>query len=137
MNRASLSAAIAVLLCGSLLLAQQPQTPPPGTQAATNTPAYAPNPHRQAVRLTRELNLTPDQASKVEPILAGRDQQIAALRGNTALAPADLQRQMRAIAQSTRQQLSTVLTRDQMQQLKSIQQSHRNKGQAASQAPTA
>jgi hypothetical protein len=47
-----------------------------------------------------------------------------------------MKKQMRAIQKSTRDQLNAVLTPDQMQQFKSIQQAHRNKGQAAS-APAA
>jgi len=125
MNRATVPAALAVILSGSLLFAQQPQAQPQQDQPQAAAPAHAPNPHRQAMRLTRELNLTPDQAAKLEPIFASRDQQVAQLRSNTALAPADMHKQMRAIQRSTRSQLSTVLTPDQMQQLKSIQQSHR------------
>jgi periplasmic protein CpxP/Spy len=135
MNRTVVPAAIALILSGSLLFAQQPQPQPPADQAATAAPAHAPNPHRQTMRLAKQLSLTPDQTSKLEPILASRDQQIAALRANTALAPADLHKQMHAIVQSTRQQMSSVLTPDQMQQLKSIQQSHRSKGQQAAPAP--
>jgi protein CpxP len=82
------------------------------------------------MKLAKELNLTPDQRAKVEPILASRDQQLAALRTNNSLAPADFHKQMRAIQQSTHQQLNSVLTPDQMQQFRSIQQAHRNRGQA-------
>jgi Spy/CpxP family protein refolding chaperone len=137
MNRTTLIAALAFTLSGSLTFAQQPQPQPSSAQATTAAPVHAPNPHRQAIRLSRELSLTPDQAAKLEPILAARDRQVAALRSNTALAPADLHKQMRAIAQATRQQFNSVLTPDQLQQLKSIQQSRRNKGQPNSPAPTA
>ena len=137
MNRTAFPAALALILSGSLLFAQQPQPQPPADQAATAAPAQAHNPHRQTMRLAKQLTLTPDQTSKLEPILASRDQQIAALRSNTALAPADLHKQMRAIVQSTRQQMSSILTPDQMQQLKSIQQSHRAKGQSTAPAPVA
>ncbi len=93
-------------------------------------PAHAANPHKQAMRLAKELNLTPDQTAKVEPILADRDQKIAALRANTAIGPMVAQAQMRAIQKSTREQLSGVLTPAQMQQMKALQQSRGGKGQA-------
>ena len=137
MNRTSLSAALALIFSGSLLFAQQPQPQPPEAQAATAAPARAPSPRRQTMKLAKDLNLTPDQASKLEPILANRDQQIAALRSNAALAPADVRKQMRAIRQSTQQQLNSVLTPDQMQQFRSIQHTHREKGQPSTPAPAA
>jgi len=137
MNRTAFPAALALILSGSLIFAQQPQPQPPADQAANAAPAHAPNPHRQTMRIAKQLSLTQDQTSKLEPILASRDQQIAALRANPALAPADLHKQMRAIVQSTHQQMSSVLTPDQMQQLRSIQQSHRSKSPQAAPAPAA
>ncbi len=135
MNRTALPVALALILSGSLAFAQQAQPQPQESQPAAV--AHAPNPHRQTVRLAKELNLTPDQRAKVEPILASRDQQFAALRTNNSLAPTDLHKQMRAIQQSTRQQLNSVLTPDQMQQFKSIQQARRNRSQAPTPAPAA
>jgi Spy/CpxP family protein refolding chaperone len=135
MNRTALPVALALILSGSLAFAQQAQPQPQESQPATV--AHVPNPHRQTMRLAKELNLTPDQRAKVEPILASRDQQISALKTNSSIAPADFHKQMRTIQQSTREQLNSVLTPDQMQQFKSIQQSHRNKGQAAAPAPAA
>ena len=131
MNRTALPVALALVLSGSLTFAQQPQPQAPDAQSTTAAPAHTPNPHLQTMRLAKELNLTPDQTSKVEPILASRDQQIAALRTNNSIAPADLRKQMHAIQQSTRDQLNAVLTPDQIQQFKSIQHEHHNKGQAA------
>jgi Spy/CpxP family protein refolding chaperone len=87
------------------------------------------------VKLAKELNLTPDQTAKVEPILASRDQQIASLRSNSSLAPTDLRKQMHAIQRSTREQLNSVLTPDQIQQFKAIQQARRAKGQPVTPAP--
>jgi Spy/CpxP family protein refolding chaperone len=137
MNRSALPAALALVLAASFACAQQPQPAPDAASAPAAAPAHAPNPHRQAARLAKELNLTPDQRAKVEPILANRDLRIAALKANTAIAPADLKKQMHHIQKSTREQLNSVLTPDQAQQLQSIQQAHRAKGQAPTPAPAA
>ena len=140
MTRSTLHTALALILtgtlaAGSLALAQSVQsTTPP----AATAPAHTPNPHQQALRISRELNLTADQTAKLEPILADRDQKLAALRSNSSLAPADARKQMRAIRQNTQSQLSTVLTPGQIQQFRTIQRSHAHRGQAQpAAAPTA
>jgi periplasmic protein CpxP/Spy len=126
MNRKALAFMLAGTLAASPLAFAQ-QSAPPAARTA--------DPHRQAARLSKELNLTPDQASKVEPILADRDQKVAALRANTTMAPADAQQQMRAIQKGAQQQLSTILTPQQFEQLKSIERSHAGQGHAQSPAP--
>ncbi len=139
MTRSTLHTALALILTGTLAgclaLAQSVQsTAPPAATARAHTP----NPHRQTLRLSKELNLTADQTAKLEPILADRDQKLAALRSNSSLAPADARKQMRAIRQNTQSQLSEVLTPDQIQQFRTIQHAHARRGQAQpATAPTA
>ncbi len=90
---------------------------------------HHPNPQRQADMLSRKLNLTPDQTSKIEPILASRDQQMEALRSNEQLAPADRHAQMKTINQQVEQQMSGILSPDQMAQLKAMRHSGHHHGQ--------
>ena len=133
----------ATLAAGPLAFAQAPQQPVPDAQSSTPqqapnaAPARTPDPHRRAMRIAKQLNLTPDQTSKLEPILADRDQKIAALRADTSIAPSDAKKQMHAIQQSTRSQLSRVLTPDQLNQLKSMQRAHAHQGQGQDQPTTA
>ena len=133
MKRTILPAALTLVLAGSVAFAQQTQTPPaPDAQQSTAAPEHHhrhPSPERETARLTKQLNLTTDQAAKVEPILADRDQKLEALWSNTALAPQDKHQQMRAIHESTQQQLDAVLTPDQVQQLKALRHQHRGNGQ--------
>ena len=102
----------------------QQTTPAPDTQGAPVTGGeghrHAPNPHQQAMHLSRQLNLTPDQTAKIEPILASRDQQMQALRQNTQLTEGDRHQQMRAINEQSEQGMSGILTPDQMTQLKAM-----------------
>jgi periplasmic protein CpxP/Spy len=131
MKRTILPAALALVLAGSVAFGQQ-TTPAPDAQQPADAPAHhhhKPNPERETARLTKQLNLTSDQAAKVQPILADRDQKLEALWSNTALAPQDKHQQMRAIHESTKQQLDAVLTPDQVQQLKSMRHGHRGNGQ--------
>jgi Spy/CpxP family protein refolding chaperone len=126
MNRTILSTAIALALTGSLALAQAPQQTPDSPQSGAPHQWHhrQPSPEHEAARISRVLNLTPDQTAKLEPIFADRDQKLAALWQNQDLAPQDRHQQMRAIQQSTREQLSTVLTPDQLQQLKTLRHEH-------------
>jgi periplasmic protein CpxP/Spy len=121
MNRILLSASLAVLLSSGLAVAQQQEaTPAPSAKAHH----HAHNPQREAARLSKRLNLSSDQTAKLEPILADRDQKIAALNNNTTISPVIMKQQMRAIHQQTRQQLATVLTPEQLQQMKSRHHGH-------------
>jgi protein CpxP len=124
MNRFLLSTSLAALtLSGTLAFAQQPDStaaPAPTVKANHHTH----NPQREAARLSKKFNLSSDQTAKLEPILADRDQKIAALKSDTTITPMIAQKQMQAIHQQTRQQLAAILTPDQFQQLKSRHHGH-------------
>jgi len=118
MKRTASLATLALLLSGGIALAQQPAAP----DATTPPPHehHAPNPQHEAKHLAKVLNLTPDQTAKLEPILADRDQKLAAIRSNGQLSQQDARQQMKALHESTEQQLQTVLTPAQIQQMKSM-----------------
>lgn len=126
MNRLLLSTSLALALSSTLVFAQQPDAAP----ATTTKAHHAHNPKREAAKLSKKLNLSPDQTAKLEPILADRDQKITALTNDSTISPVVMKQQMKAIHQQTRQQLATVLTPDQLQQIKS----HRH-GQGAPAQP--
>lgn len=115
MNRFILSTSLALALSGSLVFAQQQDTTP----IATKRHAHTHNPQREAEKLSKKLNLSSDQTAKLEPIFADRDQKIAALNNDSTISPLVMKQQRKAIHQQTRQQLTAVLTPDQLQQLKS------------------
>jgi protein CpxP len=126
MNRLLLSTSLALALSGSLAFAQQQDAPP----APTAKHHHAPNPQREAAKISKKLNLSSDQTAKLEPILADRANKIAALKNDTTISSVVMKQQMRAIREQTRQQLATVLTPDQMQQLHSM---HHGKGRGQQQ----
>ena len=122
--------ALSVLTAGlGIAGAQQAQPAPDSNTPAQTAPDgprhHAPNPHRQAEHLAKQLNLTPDQTAKLEPILAQRDQQMQALHANTALSPDDRHQQMRSIMEQTQQGMAGVLTPDQLSQLKTMHHEQR------------
>jgi periplasmic protein CpxP/Spy len=123
MNRIVLSAALTLSLTATLAVAQT-ATPPDSSSGPASKGHYGhhhqPDPQKQAAFLAKRLNLTSDQQSKLEPILADRDQKIAALRSDTSLTPDQKMEQFHAIHQNMKQQLSSILTPEQMEQLKSF-----------------
>ena len=139
MKRLIVATSFALSLTFGAALAQQaaPQQPPTDPAQYHH---HAPNPQKQAEHLSKRLNLTPDQTAKVEPILASRDQQMQAIWQNQQLTPEDRHQQMRAINEQTQQQMSGILSPDQMAQLKAMRH-HGHHGQGgesqAGQAPSA
>jgi periplasmic protein CpxP/Spy len=133
MKRILLPVVFALTLTGGLALAQTPDpAPAPASQGHFHHKA---NPHREAMWMSKKLNLSADQTAKLEPILADRDQKMATLKSNTSLSPEDKKTQMRSIHQDTKQQLDAVLTPDQVQQMKSMRHRHGGAGQNPPAAP--
>ncbi|HZL27349.1 MAG TPA: hypothetical protein VFC39_12570 [Acidobacteriaceae bacterium] len=140
MKRILFPAALVLALSGGLAFAQEPTPPPQQAPAPIVRPHqhHAQDPHRAAMRLSKQLNLTPDQTAKIEPIFADRDQKIAALRSDDQTDPRTLHKQMRAIQRDTQQQLVGVLTPEQLEQMRSMHHGHHGSPeQPAPQSPTA
>jgi hypothetical protein len=96
-------------------------TPPAGTASMRPLPT-SPNPVKQLQRLTRELQLTPQQGVAIAPILQGRLQQIARLRNDAALSENDRRAQLRAVMLDCNRRLQAVLTDSQRQQYRQMLQ---------------
>jgi hypothetical protein len=138
MKRIILNSALAVTLAATAAFAQQSTQQPaqPSGDAAAQQPTgqYGHHgrhgngkmdPQKAAAHLSKRLNLSADQTAKLEPILADQQQKMAALRSNTSLTQDQRREQARAIFKDTHTQLSSVLTPDQMQQLKSMRHNYR------------
>ncbi len=134
MKRLLLSTALTLALTGTAAFAQQAQpTLPENSTPNANAPYHhqhrqAPNPQKQAEMLSKKLNLSADQTAKLTPILADRDQKFQSLMQDQSLTPDQRHAQMKSIHQNTEQQLATVLSPDQLQQLKSMKHGHRGFG---------
>jgi len=122
---------------GSALLAQD-QTAPPAESvqspapSSAQRPAHVPNPQHQTKKMARELGLTPDQQSKIEPLLADRDQQLQSVRSDTTLLQKDRKVKLRAIRQDSDSKIEALLSDTQKQQYEQIKQSRKaNKQQQA------
>jgi periplasmic protein CpxP/Spy len=138
MTRIVLLAPLAIVLSGAVALAQT--TSQPDSSPATTTTNnfhhghhHKPNPQREAAFLTKKLNLSTEQQSQIEPVLAARDQKISSIMSDTSLSHDQKKEQFQSIQQSTKQQLSTILSTEQMQELQSLHHHHGN-GQHQSQS---
>ena len=132
MKRLLLSTALTLALTGTAAFAQQAQPTLP--QSSTPNAAghhrghHKPNPQQQAEFISKKLNLSADQTAKLTPIFAESDQKRQALFQDQSITVGQMREQMKSIHQNTEQQLATVLSPDQLQQLKSMKHGHRGFG---------
>lgn len=112
-----------LLLLAALLsapvVAATAQAPAAPVQGAPRHTDHA-SPHKAAARIGRELNLSADQQARLEPILAERRQKAAAVWANTQLSAAERHQHLKVIHRETRAEMSSVLTPEQMRQMKAI-----------------
>lgn len=135
MKRILLSSTLALSLAATAAFCQQATQQPTNDATTQQQPAdqagqrhHNFDAHKAAQRLGKRLNLTDDQTAKLEPILATQQQKMAALRSDTSLSRDQRRQQFQAIHEDTKNQLSSVLTPDQMQQLQSMRHSHGRRG---------
>lgn len=130
MKQIVLTSALLLSFAGTAAFAQtaapQAQTAVPQTQATQKHHHRAHNPHKTALKMGKQLGLSQDQTAKLEPILAERQQKMKALHDDTTLTADQKKDQRRQIQENTRTEMSSVLTPDQMQQLKTARQAHRH-----------
>lgn len=122
MKRILVSASLALALSGTLAFAQSTATTPAPT--GKHYRHHQHDPQQEAAWLSKKLSLSSDQTAKLEPILADRDQKMTALWSNASITPEEKKQQMRTIHESAKQQLATVLTPGQLEQMKSMHHHH-------------
>jgi Spy/CpxP family protein refolding chaperone len=131
MKRILHSTALSLALIGTAAFAQQTQLPentPNANAPAHHVRHHAPNPQHQAEFISKKLNLSADQTAKLTPIFADRAQKFQALMQDQSLTQDQRHAQMKTIRENAQQQLATVLTPDQLQQLKTMRHGHRRFG---------
>lgn len=132
---------LGALLSAGLVLAQAPAT---NQTPAANAPQTAParqghrnfDPNQQAVRLSKRLGLSDDQAAQIKPILANRFEQMQTLRADTSLSEQDRHAKVRALIEDSNNRIEAVLSDTQKQQFEKMQ-AERRAHQHNRQAPAA
>lgn len=85
----------------------------------------APKGHRHEQRmqkLTQELNLTPDQQTKIKPIFQQAHAQAKTIRQDTTLSQDQKRAKMKELHENTMAQLNGILTPEQQTQLKQLRE---------------
>ena len=86
--------------------------------------------------MAKKLGLTPDQESKLEPILADRQQQIESTQADATLPQKDKHAKLRGIRLDADTKIEAVLSDTQKQQYEQMKQTHKANMQQGSGAPT-
>jgi protein CpxP len=148
MRTAVLALCTATLSAAPMMMAQDNTTapPPPPTQQDN----MGPGGHgdrggdRQIERLTKHLDLTPDQVTQVKAIDADTMSQMKALRDDTTTAKADKHSKMMEIRQASQDKIRGVLTDEQkpkydamLEKMKKREQQHEGGEGAAPPPPPA
>ena len=114
----TVSVVLATGLCLTGQTATTPQTPAQGHEAIGST--GTPDAHLQM--LSEKLNLTGDQKAKLKPILEGQAQQLRALRNDPSVTREERIVKKKAIHEETHDQINSVLTPDQQDKFRQMEQ---------------
>lgn len=75
----------------------------------------------QLARMTKDLNLTSDQATQIKPILESRQQQMMALRQDQSMSQQDKMAKMKSMREDSNTKISAILNDTQKQQFAEMQ----------------
>jgi Spy/CpxP family protein refolding chaperone len=78
------------------------------------------NADAQLERMSRTLNLTDDQKTKIKPILENQDKQMHELMQDSSVSQEDRRSKFQEIRQNTMSQIKPILTSDQQKKLESM-----------------
>lgn len=107
-------------ITGSAAFAQSDATPQqsPATAAGGR---HRMSPDEQLARMTKTLNLTPDQATQIKPILLDRQQQMEALHQDQSMSQEDKMAKMKSLRADSNTKIEAVLNDTQKQQFEQMQ----------------
>jgi Spy/CpxP family protein refolding chaperone len=112
-------------LVGATAFAQTAPAPAPAPDAAPAAAPAArtpPSPEKVVALMTAKLNLTPDQAAKITPIIADRQQQMQALRADTSSRPMQRMKKAKAVGEAADAKINAILTPDQQKQYAAMEE---------------
>ena len=114
---------LAFLPCLALAQSTTDTTPPSGT-APKEWHHRHESPEQQLAWLTTKLDLSTTQQGQIGPVLVARDKQLKAIRENTTLTEDQKHEQIKALIESTNQQIESFLNPAQVTQFKELHQHH-------------
>lgn len=87
------------------------------------------DPDAMLEHMSKELNLTDDQKTKIKPILEEQSKQMQDLRQNTSASQEDRRAKMKQIHENTTSQIRSTLTSDQKKKLDEMKSEHSERGE--------
>ena len=87
----------------------------------------APSADQRLERLTKRLNLSADQQTKIKPILEDQQKQMESLRQDSSVSPQDRHAKMAELQQSSSGQIRAVLNEDQQKKFDKMQEKRRER----------
>jgi periplasmic protein CpxP/Spy len=114
-----------LLFVGCALVARAQDT---GAQQSTAQAQTSMHQGQHASRLdwlSKELNLTDDQKTKIKPILADEGKQMQALHEDTSLSQDQKRDKMKQIHETTNSQINDILTPDQQKKFADLKTQHK------------
>jgi Spy/CpxP family protein refolding chaperone len=123
MKKAMCCGLLVMGMVGATAFAQAAPAPAPD-QSATPAPAVKapPSPDKVVAMMTAKLNLTPDQAAKITPIVADRQQQMQAIRADTSSRPMQKMKKAKAVGEAADAKINAILTPDQQKQYAAMEE---------------
>lgn len=94
-------------------------------QTSTSSTFQMRTPDEVVNTLATKLNLTDDQKSQIKPIIADRQQQLAALKADTSMRPRKKLRKLKGIFNDSSKKIEAVLNDQQKQQYAQLEQQMR------------
>ena len=110
----------ALVAAGSAAFAQSDAT---AQQAAPMAPGmrHGMSADDQLARMTKDLNLTSDQATQIKPILVNRQQQMMTLHQDQSMSQEDRMAKMKSLREDSNTKIEAVLNDTQKQQFAEMQ----------------
>src|SRR5437868_12333548 len=132
----TLAIAASLMLTGSALAkqpdAQQPDAQQPAQQGGTEGHAHKGmrgqghgemmDPQAALDHMSKELNLTEDQKTKIQPILQDTQKQMQDVRNDTSLSQQDRMAKVRSVHENAMKQVEPILTAEQREKWEKMQQ---------------
>lgn len=120
--------ALAALIAGSLFAGSLAVQAQDSTNTAPSTDSPAPRAHGNGMnlkRLTKQLDLTPDESTNVQAALADQMQKIKDVNADTSLSDTDKHAKMKEIRTAFAAKMKEILTDDQYTKFEKMASHHR------------
>ena len=99
-----------------------------GDDAAAPAAAHAmPSPDEVVSKMTTKLSLTPDQAAKIKPIVADRQEKLKAIKADTTASKAERKSQAKTVYTESDAQIKAILTPEQQHKYAAMEQQMKSK----------